>query len=180
MVCELPSPWRPPAGGFWDEEGYSVGPLCGPRWARDLVEASPEKAEEMRGIWTLWWPSPCEDESTVRLCEELPRPEFDFGGCPAVGVGGRHSEAYGDDGEWICDWCGGRPRHPVAACQGDSLWIQTFPHVAPHGEKCGCPECVPCAHHPGVDCNCWCRYMGCSPRNCAGDEGAEKENGHGE
>lgn len=49
-------------------------------------------------------------------CRQPAEPDFDYGECPAVGVGGRHSEAYGDDGEWICNWCGARPYWPFASC----------------------------------------------------------------
>lgn len=38
-----------------------------------------------------------------------------------------------------------------------------------HGSTCSCAECVPCEHHPGEDCGCYCRFMGCSPRNCGGE-----------
>lgn len=38
-------------------------------------------------------------------CPDCVPEEVDFGGCPAVGVGGYHSEEYGDeDGQ--CQWCG--------------------------------------------------------------------------
>lgn len=50
-------------------------------------------------------------------CFEPEEPEYDTASCPAVGVGGRHSEAYSDEGEWLCDFCGARPRAPVSGCR---------------------------------------------------------------
>lgn len=46
-------------------------------------------------------------------CSEPEDVEVDFSGCPAVGVGGMHSESYGQDGEHRCDGCGARPVLPV-------------------------------------------------------------------
>lgn len=48
-----------------------------------------------------------------RFCFEPEEPELSFGQCPAIGVGGRHSESYGQEGEHRCDWCGARPVLPV-------------------------------------------------------------------
>lgn len=31
-------------------------------------------------------------------------------GCPAIGVGGVHSEGYGDPDDGVCQWCGQRSR----------------------------------------------------------------------
>lgn len=50
-------------------------------------------------------------------CFEPEEPEYDTSGCSAVGVGGRHSEAYSEEGEWVCDFCGARPRAPVTGCR---------------------------------------------------------------
>jgi hypothetical protein len=49
-------------------------------------------------------------------CFQLEEPELDCGECAAVGVGGHHSQGYHDDGEWLCQWCGARPRWPVESC----------------------------------------------------------------
>lgn len=32
-----------------------------------------------------------------------------------------------------------------------------------------------CKHHPGQDCSCYCRFFGCSPRNCSVGEALEDE-----
>lgn len=32
--------------------------------------------------------------------------EVDFSGCEAIGVGGYHSEHYGDPDDGLCQWCG--------------------------------------------------------------------------
>lgn len=37
--------------------------------------------------------------------------EIDYSGCPAVSVGGYHSQSFGDDGIYQCDWCGAKPPH---------------------------------------------------------------------
>lgn len=40
--------------------------------------------------------------------------------------------------------------------------MPTTDHV--HGCHCGGPECAPCRHHPGVDCDCYCRFcVACGP-----------------
>ena len=50
------------------------------------------------------------------FCAQPTEPEFFFGECPAISVGGRHSEHYSEDGEWVCNWCGARPFWPVWPC----------------------------------------------------------------
>lgn len=38
---------------------------------------------------------------------------------------------------------------------------------AAHDRGCHCADCVPCVHHPGEDCDCYCRFCeGCGPGNC--------------
>ena len=69
----------------------------------------------------------------MSFCSEPFEPEFFFDDCPAVSVGGRHSEAYGNDGEWICDWCGKRPFWPVQPCRLFSLYdFNTVPSRYPN------------------------------------------------
>lgn len=64
-------------------------------------------------------------------CVEPEEPEFDLNQCPAIGVGGRHSEQYCDDGHWRCEWCGARPFWPVQACDEpvDPGWWGNWPHL---------------------------------------------------
>lgn len=39
--------------------------------------------------------------------------------------------------------------------------------MAEHGLFCHCAVCVPCVHHPGQDCDCYCRFtFGCHYGNC--------------
>lgn len=36
-----------------------------------------------------------------------------------------------------------------------------------HERGCHCADCVPCVHHPGEDCDCYCRFCeGCVYGNC--------------
>lgn len=36
-----------------------------------------------------------------------------------------------------------------------------------HERGCHCADCVPCVHHPGEDCDCYCRFCeGCGYGNC--------------
>lgn len=34
------------------------------------------------------------------------------------------------------------------------------------GRATGDAELLPCAHHPGEDCGCYCRFLGCHPEHC--------------
>lgn len=69
----------------------------------------------------------------MSVCSQPVEPEFNFDECPAIGVGGRHSEAYGEDGEWHCDWCGKQPCCPVVPCSFASLYdFNAKPSRYPH------------------------------------------------
>lgn len=48
------------------------------------------------------WPGPQSKARTAGL-------EIDYSGCMAIGVGGYHSEHYGDSDE-CCQWCGAKQR----------------------------------------------------------------------
>ena len=81
---------------------------------------------------------------------ETPR-EVDYGGCTAIGVAGLHSEEFGEE-NGRCNWCG-----------LDGPIRSMGPIQRPHDRSCHCASCVPCRHHPGVDCGCYCRFTsGCT------------------
>jgi hypothetical protein len=50
-----------------------------------------------------------------------------------------------------------------------SAYVEVPPEDEPeaHRTSCHCADCIPCRHHPGVDCGCYCRFVGCSPTTCA-------------
>lgn len=61
------------------------------------------------------------------VCHEPAEPELEFFGCPAVGVGARHSEGYADElEEWTCVWCGARPFLPIRSCR-ERVPVWTWP-----------------------------------------------------
>ena len=49
--------------------------------------------------------------------------------------------------------------------------ISSSPSLPPcwHVSNCHCPECAPCKHHPGVDCECLCRFGECGTATCLAD-----------
>lgn len=67
------------------------------KWRAEKLVLSSEFVEWMRR------------EGCDSVVIELPEWEevtvIEYGGCSAVGVGGMHSEAYGEDGG-CCEWCG--------------------------------------------------------------------------
>ena len=64
-------------------------------------------------------------------CSGWGDPELSFWQCPAVGVAGYHSEGFGQEGEWLCQWCGARPFWPLHSCDEpvDPGWWSHWTHL---------------------------------------------------
>ena len=63
------------------------------------------------------------------LCFQLDEPVWEgvlLYECPAIGVGGSHSDDYGEDGIWRCSWCGARPFWPVHCCSAVHASLSNF------------------------------------------------------
>lgn len=75
-------------------------------------------------------PNPA-SERTGGTCTQPEEPEFSFWQCPAVGVAGYHSEGFGEEGEWLCQWCGARPFWPVWECRSPARRVEPVSGAAP-------------------------------------------------
>lgn len=86
-----------------------TGPRPGGVWG--LVLRAPGLALELRLTRDLWTGGPELQDALIHVLEDPPPVELggegdvDYGGCEAIGVGGMHSEHFGEaDGR--CEWCG--------------------------------------------------------------------------
>lgn len=78
-------------------------------------------------------------------CFEPEEPDYDTASCPGIGTGGRHSAEYSEDGEWVCDFCGARPRDVVSRCAEPSVWFFSLEPRASDSEGPGSRVQGPCS-----------------------------------